>query len=107
MKAAPDAVVRDWLDEQVAETVYLSSVTIAELTFCIGTRPKDRRKDRLTAAFDDLMSKFGERILPFDTETMRRYGDLAVRARVTDDSEKCANVVRLNRLVCMLTKAYR
>jgi hypothetical protein len=81
MKPAPEAAVCDWLDEQAAETLYLSSVTIAELTFGIGALPQGRRKDRLMAALEGVMALFGERILPFDTEAARRYGDLAVRAR--------------------------
>lgn len=81
MKPAPDAAVRDWLDEQAAETLHLSSVTIAELTFGIGALPEGRRKDGLTAALEGVMAMFGERILPFDTRAARRYGDLAVRAR--------------------------
>ena len=36
MKPVPDDAVRGWLDEQAAETLYLSSVTIAELMFGIG-----------------------------------------------------------------------
>ena len=39
MKPAPDDTVRAWLDEQAAETLYLSSVTIAELMFGIGALP--------------------------------------------------------------------
>ncbi len=31
MKPAPDTAVRDWLDEQAAETLHLSSVTVAGL----------------------------------------------------------------------------
>jgi len=81
MKPAPEAAVRDWLDEQAAETLYLSSVTIAELTFGIGALPQGHRRDRLTAALEGVMALFGDRILPFDTEAARRYGDLAVRAR--------------------------
>jgi hypothetical protein len=81
MKPEPDAAVRDWLDEQAAETLHLSSVTIAELTFGIGSLPEGRRKDRLTAALEGVMAMFGERILPFDTMAARRYGDLAVKTR--------------------------
>lgn len=81
MKPEPDPAVQDWLDEQGAETLYLSSVTIAELTFGIGVLPKGRRKDALAAALEGVIALFGERILPFDTRAARRYGELAVRAR--------------------------
>ena len=81
MKPEPAPSVRAWLDAQAAETLYLSSVTIAELMFGIGALPKGRRKDKLTAALDGVLDMFADRILPFDTRAARRYADLAVRAR--------------------------
>jgi toxin FitB len=81
MKPEPHPSVRDWLDEQAAETLYLSSVSIAELMFGIGALPKGNRKDRLTVALDAALELFADRILPFDTGAARRYADLAVRAR--------------------------
>jgi toxin FitB len=81
MKPEPDPAVRSWLDEQTAETLFLSSVTIAELMFGIGSLPKGKRKDRLTAALDGMLDLFAGRILPFDTGAARRYADLAVKAR--------------------------
>ena len=81
MKPEPDQAVRNWLDEQAAETLYLSSVTIAELMFGIGALPRGKRKDKLTAALDGVLTLFADRILPFDTNAARRYADLAVKAR--------------------------
>lgn len=81
MKPVPDPAVRHWLDEQAAETLYLSSVTIAEMMFGIGALPRGNRKDRLVAALDGVLTMFADRILPFDTKAARRYADLAVKAR--------------------------
>ncbi len=81
MKPEPAPAVRTWLDAQAAETLYLSSVTIAELMFGIGTLPKSRRRDKLTAALDGVIELFADRILPFDTRAARRYAALAVSAR--------------------------
>eukprot|EP01037_Dinobryon_pediforme_P026078 gene26078-28475_t len=81
MKPDPAPVVRAWLDAQAAESLYLSSVTVAELMFGIGALPEGRRKDRLSAAFDGVLELFGSRILPFDTSAARHYAELAVRAR--------------------------
>lgn len=81
MKAAPNPAVRAWLDEQVVETLYLSSVTLAELLFGIGTLPAGRRKNALTQTLDGLLALFGDRVLVFDTEAARHYADLAVMAR--------------------------
>ena len=81
MKPAPDDAVRAWLDEQAAETLFLSSVTIAELMFGIGALPEGKRKERLTEALDGVMELFADRVLPFDVDAARRYADLAVKAR--------------------------
>lgn len=81
MKPAPDDAVRAWLDEQAAETLYLSSVTVAELMFGIGALPKGKRKNKLADALDGVMKIFADRILPFDVDAARRYADLAVKAR--------------------------
>lgn len=40
MKPEPHPSVRDWLDAQAAETLFLSSVTIAELLFGIRALPR-------------------------------------------------------------------
>ncbi len=81
MKPDQDPAVGAWLDAQGAETLYLSSVTIAELMFGIGALPQGKRRDRLAAALDGVMALFEDRILPFDTAAARRYADLAVKAR--------------------------
>lgn len=81
MKPEPDDAVRAWLDDQAAETLYLSSVTVAELMFGIGALPGGKRKDRLAEALEGVMELFADRILPFDTDAARRYADLAVKAR--------------------------
>ncbi|GLH82305.1 VapC ribonuclease Y4jK [Bradyrhizobium sp. SSBR45G] len=81
MKPEPSPAVQAWLDQQVAETLHLSSVTVAELMFGIGVLPKGRRKERLTTALDGVLELFGTRILPFDTGAARRYAELAVKAR--------------------------
>ncbi len=78
MKPEPDRAVRRWLDEQAVETLYPSSVTIAELMFGIGAL---QRKEKLTAALEGVLELFADRILPFDTDAARRYSDLAVKAR--------------------------
>ena len=81
MKAAPNPAVLAWLDEQAAETLYLSSVTLAELLFGIGVLPAGRRKEALTQMLDGLLALFEDRVLAFDTDAARRYADLAVTAR--------------------------
>lgn len=44
MKPEPHPSVRDWLDAQAAETLFFSSVTIAELLFGIRALPRGSRE---------------------------------------------------------------
>ena len=73
--------VRAWLDAQLAETLFLPSITIAELLFGIGALPDGRRKSMLAARIDGLLEAFAGRILPFDMQAAQHYADLAVKAR--------------------------
>ena len=81
MTREPHPRVRAWLDAQADETLFLSSITVAELLFGIGALPAGKRKDALAAALDDVLDLFAARILPFDTSAARRYADLAVKTR--------------------------
>lgn len=73
--------MREWLNDQAAETLYLTSPTLAELLFGIGALPAGRRKDRRATLLDGAIELFGERILPFDAVAARVYAELAVKAR--------------------------
>ena len=81
MKPEPQPSVRSWLDRQIAETLYLSSVTIAELLFGIRSLPAGRRRNILDEMLDGLLALFGDRVLPFDTEAARHFAEIAVTAR--------------------------
>lgn len=81
MKPDSDPAVRAWLNEQSAETLYLTTVTLAELMFGIAALPNGKRKDMLNEALDGLMALFRGRILPFDADAASKYAELAVTAR--------------------------
>lgn len=83
MRPRPDAAVLSWLNDQVAESLYLPSVALAELLFGLGSLPSGARKERLTQALDGLLALFAGRVLPFDQDAARRYAQLAVSARAT------------------------
>jgi len=81
MKPAPHPAVHIWLNDQVEETLYLSSITLAELWFGIGVLPAGKRKDLLAQALDAVTGLFKDRILAFDSDAARHYAALAVKAR--------------------------
>jgi toxin FitB len=81
IKPEPHPSVVAWLDAQAAETLFISSITVAELLFAIGALPDGKRKDMLAARIDGLLDQFTGRVVDFDTPAARRYADLAVKAR--------------------------
>jgi predicted nucleic acid-binding protein len=83
MKPEPHPSVRGWLNDQSAETLYLSSVTLAELLFGIAALPAGKRKEMLAQALDGLMGLFRDRVLPFDIDAARHYAELAVTAKAS------------------------
>jgi toxin FitB len=81
MKSAPHPAVLGWLNEQASETLYLSSVSLAELLLGIAALPAGKRKDMLAQALDGLTRLFRDRVLPFNTDAARRCAELAVMAK--------------------------
>lgn len=81
MKPDPNPAVRAWLNDQAVETLYLSSVALAEMLFGIAALPTGKRKDMLEQALNGLLGLFRDRILPFDIDAARQYAELAVKAR--------------------------
>ena len=81
MKPEPNPVIVTWLNNQSAETLYLTSVTIAEMLFGIAALPNGKRKDKLNEAVEGLVLLFKGRILAFDIDAARKYSELAVKAR--------------------------
>ncbi|WP_395820422.1 type II toxin-antitoxin system VapC family toxin [Devosia sp.] len=81
MRPSPHPAVLEWFNRQAAETLFISSVSIAELLFGIGALADGRRKQGLAAALDSAMDLFGPRVLAFDATAARYYATLAVQAR--------------------------
>ena len=78
----PDRKVLAWLDAQVAETLYLSTVSLAELLFGIENLPAGKRRKALAFSLQEkITTLFGERIVPFDLAAAKAYAKIIVRAR--------------------------
>src|SRR5882757_2848102 len=82
MRPEPNPAVLAWLDSQAAETLYISSVTLAEVLYGIEAMPEGRRKNALAETFAGICAVFEQRTLAFDAEAARCYGGLAVKARL-------------------------
>jgi predicted nucleic acid-binding protein len=82
MKPNGAPAVQAWLDDQVAETLYLTATSLSELLVGIELLPPGRRRDGLDEALQALMAGlFEARILPFDQCAAIAYAALVGRAR--------------------------
>jgi predicted nucleic acid-binding protein len=82
MKHGANPAVRAWLDNQVAETLFLTAVNLSELLLGIQILPQGKRKKALSAALgDQIRNLFGSRILPFDQQAAVAYAELIARSR--------------------------
>ncbi len=82
MKRNGNPAVQTWLDQQAAETLYLTAVSLSELLVGIEILPAGRRKDGLGGALNELLAQlFGSRILAFDQRAAIAYAPLISRAR--------------------------
>ena len=81
MKPEPDLAVKDWLNNQTVETLYLSSIVLAELLFGVAALPIGKRKNKLTDALNGITELFGDRVLMFDIPTAQAYAQLMAAAR--------------------------
>ena len=84
LRPVPDAKVLEWLDRQVAETLYITAISYAELLVGIEMLPDGKRKGGLGSAAAALLERlFGSRILPFDRTSAGEYARIYSRTKRT------------------------
>lgn len=77
---APNAEVVKWLDALDPECVYLSVITIGEISKGVEKLPECLRKDKLRSWLNnELLQQFAGRMLVLDTATMVFWGELSAR----------------------------
>lgn len=78
----PNARVLEWIDAQALETLYLSTITVAELRAGIALMPEGKRRDSLHENLEKrLLPMFANRVLPFDMACTKAYAELLVKSR--------------------------
>ncbi len=86
MKAKPNPDVTEWLDDQIATEVFISSVTKAEIELGIALLPDGKRKNALSKATSTMFDIFESRCLAFDCRTSTFYSRIvAERVPVQED----------------------
>ena len=77
MKSTPDKNVSDWLDQQNASDLVITSITIAEINYGLQVLPQGKRKKQLLECFQQVLQlAFAERILIFDHAAADEYGEI-------------------------------
>ena len=84
LKASADLNVLAWIDAQIIETLYLSTISLAELRFGIAVLPEGKRRETLHSSLEQrVLPLFAGRILSFDDQAAGAYATLRARARAT------------------------
>ncbi len=83
LRAAPDLRVLAWLDAQDIETLFLTTISLAELRYGVAALPNGKRKKVLSVALEDrLIGLFNGRLLPFDNNASAAYAEAGARAKM-------------------------
>ncbi|NHZ72311.1 MAG: PIN domain-containing protein [Aquificales bacterium] len=79
MKSKPDKRVISWLDEQLADTIFISAITRAEIESGIALLPKGQRKQKIETAAQNMFAIFSNRCLTFGEMAAIQYGQLVAK----------------------------
>ena len=82
LRPQPVAGVLLWLDSQAAESLYLSTASLAELLLGLDSLPAGKRRRLLAANLrNQLIGMFDQRIVAFDVRAAEVYARIVAQAR--------------------------
>ena len=81
-KKRPDTQVKAWSDAQVADSLFLSSITLAEIRYGIERQSDPKLRNELASWLDHrLRPWFAGRILPVNEDVILEWRRMAARGR--------------------------
>ncbi|MFP5227421.1 MAG: type II toxin-antitoxin system VapC family toxin [Acidobacteriota bacterium] len=78
-KPRPNPKVLAWLDAQAAETLYITTISCAELRTGVLKMPDSARRKSLAAGIQQVLDLFRDRTLSFDIEAAEQLAAIAAR----------------------------
>ena len=82
MHQQPDPQLVAWLDDQPAESIWLSSITLFEARYGLALLPDSQRKTQLQQRFEQLVqSDLANRVLVFDVRAAHLAAHLAAERK--------------------------
>jgi len=81
LKQSPDSAVIRWLDRQSPATLYVTTISQAELLAGVSALPSGRRRTELRKVIDkELGFLFADRVLPFGERSAEAYAQVVPAA---------------------------
>lgn len=78
MRREPETAVVGWMDQQPAESIWITSITLFEARYGLALLPNGRRRKALETAFEELLVEDLEgRVLDFDRSAAEAAAVLA------------------------------
>ena len=82
LRPAPEPKVEHWLSAQDGLSIYLTSISEAELRYGLAIMEVGKRRAALVDAVDRILREdFAGRILPFDSDAAQSYATIAAARR--------------------------
>lgn len=77
MKTSPSISVSNWIDQQEVTELFITTITIAEISYGINALPKGKRRQLIQSAFNNtIRDAFRHRILSFTEKAAHTYGKI-------------------------------
>ena len=84
IRPRPDQGVEAWVGRQPPASLFISTITEAELRYGAALMPKGRRRDAVSAAIEGMITEdFHGRILAFDSAAANFYAVIAADRRTS------------------------
>lgn len=84
MKAHPEARVIQWMDQQKSTQLFISTITVAEITYGLCALPDGKRRTQLERAFNKTIQlAFAGRFLSFDFTAAGWYGKIMAARKIS------------------------
>ncbi len=78
MRAKPEPAVIAWLDSQSPGSVWITSVTVFEVSFGLNSLPNGKRRRALQDAFANMLAEeLEQHVLDFDQAAAERAGEIS------------------------------
>ena len=82
MKSQPDKSVMRWVGKQKAASLFITTLTQAEILYGLETLPIGKRRKALTAAAKSMFDRdFSDRILSFNTDAAKLFAIVSAKRK--------------------------